>query len=594
MEQTGRVLFLNHKEINRENHMKNIAALSAILLIIINVCVACTRRSAETTSNQPDQPYDVIIANGRIVDGTGAPWFRADVGIRGDRIVYIGDLHAATAKQRIDATNLVVSPGFIDMLGQSEFNVLVDNRAASKLLQGITTEITGEGSSIAPINDRVIAEDLAAPAAHYHLDIDWRSLADYFARLEQRTHPAINLGTFVGAGGIRQYVIGKDERAATPAELAEMKRLVAEAMEQGALGLSSSLQYVPDRFATTDELVELAKVAAQYGGVYITHQRSESDQIFESLDEIFTIAERAKIPAEIYHLKTAYKANWGKMTEVLARIHAARDRGLDITANQYPYVRASNSLDACLPLWMREGGKDKMIARLKDPAQRERAKKEMDDPRSVGWENQWYGSGGGDGVMLSSALNADLKKYEGKTLTEIGRLMGKDPRDAVMDLVIADHGESSGVISIMTEEDVKLALKDPLVAVGTDSSARAEDGPLSDTKSHPRGWGSFPRILGKYVRDERLMTLEEAIRKMTSRPAARVGLADRGLLRAGLAADITVFDPATIHDAATYDDPNHSSIGVKWVLLNVRAVVADGKITTERPGRPLRGPGYRK
>jgi dihydroorotase/N-acyl-D-amino-acid deacylase len=562
--------------------------------VAVSALAGCGRNAVDVAKSGGDQPYDVIIANGRVVDGTGAPWFRADVGLRGDRIVYIGDLRSAAAKQKIDATNLVVSPGFIDMLGQSEFNVLVDNRAASKILQGVTTEVTGEGGSIAPVNDQLIAENFSGSASHYHVTVDWRSLSDYFTRLEQRDHPAINLGTFVGAGGVRQYVIGKDERAATPAEMTEMKRLVAQAMEQGALGLSSSLQYVPDRFATTDELVELAKVAAQYGGIYITHQRSESGKIFESLDEIFAIAERAKIPAEVFHLKTAYKANWGKMGEVLSRIHAARDRGLDITADQYPYVRASNGLDACLPLWVREGGKEKMIARLKDPAQRERAKKDMNDPNSPGWENQWYGSGGGEGVMLSSVLNPDLKKYEGKTLTEIGRDMGKDPRDAVMDLVIADRGESSVVISIMTEDDVKLALKDPLVAVGTDSSAMAEDGPLSDSKSHPRGWGSFPRILGKYVRDERLLTLEEAIRKMTSRPATRVGFADRGVLRPGMMADITVFDPATIRDVATFDDPNHYSVGVKWVLVNGRAVVSEGKITSERPGRALRGPGYRK
>jgi len=545
-------------------------------------------------TGQSAPPFDIIIAGGRVVDGTGAPWVRADVGIIGDRIAAIGDLHAADARQRIDASNLVVSPGFIDMLGQSEFNVLVDGRAASKILQGVTTEITGEGSAIAPINEQMVAEDWAGQASHYHVTVDWRSLAEYFTRLETRSRPAINLGTFVGAGGVRAYVMGKGERPATADDLTAMKRLVAQAMEQGALGLSSSLQYVPDRFATTDELVELARVAASYGGIYITHQRSESGKIFESLDEVFAIAERAKIPAEIFHLKTAYKANWGKMPEVLARIRAARARGLDVTANQYPYVRASNGLDACLPLWVREGGKDKMLARLKDPAERDRIRRDMEEPNPATWENQWYGSGGSDGVLLSSVLSDGLKKYEGKTLTEIGKLMGKDPRDAVMDLVIADNGESSVVISIMREDDVQAALKDPTVAVGTDSGARAQDGPLADSKSHPRGWGSFPRILGKYVRDEHLLTLEDAIRKMTSRPAARVGLADRGLLRPGMMADITVFDPMTIRDVATFDDPNRYSTGVKWVIVNGRAVVADGAITDARPGRALRGAGYKK
>jgi N-acyl-D-amino-acid deacylase len=434
-------------------------------------------------------------------------------------------------------------------------------------------------------------QDGAAAAKHFGVVQDWRTLADYFHRLELRSHPAINLGTFVGAGGIRNYVIGKDDRPATDAEMRRMSELVAQAMEQGALGLSTSLQYVPDRFASTNEIVELAKVASKHGGVYFTHQRSESARIFESLDEIFAIAERAKIPAEIWHLKTAYKANFGKMPEVLKRIEAARARGLDVTANMYPYNRASNGLDACLPLWAREGGLEKMLARLRNPAERGRIKKDMDDASATTWENQWYGAGGGDGVMLSSVLNPELRKYEGMTLTQIGKAMGKDPRDAVMDLVVADKGESAVILSIMSEEDVRTALAHPLVGVGTDSGAQAEDGKLSESKSHPRAWGSFPRILGKYVRDEHRLTLEEAIRKMTSKAADRVHLADRGVLRPGMKADITVFDPATIRDVSTFDDPKHYSTGVKHVFVNGRAVVADGKITAERPGKPLRPTG---
>ena len=537
--------------------------------------------------------FDVVIANGRIVDGTGAPWFRGDVGIVGDRITAIGTLGEATAAARVDATNLVVAPGFIDLLGQSEFNVLVDGRAASKILQGVTTEVTGEGGSIAPVNDRMI-QDAAPNAKHFGVVQDWRTLADYFKRLEQRSRTTINMATLVGAGGIRTYVIGKDDRPATPAELERMKQLVAEAMQHGALGLSSSLQYVPDRFASTDEIVELAKVAARYGGVYFTHQRSESVRIFESLDEVFTIAERAGIPAEIWHLKTAYRANFGKMPEVLRRIEAARARGLDVTANQYPYTRASNGLDSCLPLWAREGGFEKTLPRLTDPATRERIKKDMDDANAATWENQWYGANGGDGVMLSSVLNRDLAKYEGMTLTQIAKAMGKDPRDAVIDLVIADHGESSVITSIMDEDDVRTALKHPLVGVGTDSGAQAQDGRLSESKSHPRAWGSFPRILGRYVRDEHLLTLEEAIRKMTSKAADRVHLNDRGLLRPGMMADVTVFDPATIRDVSTFDDPKHYATGVRHVFVNGLRVVADGAITSERPGRPLRGPGTAK
>jgi N-acyl-D-amino-acid deacylase len=559
------------------------------LFIIVGAAIAWVLPGGAQAPPGPE--LDVVIAGGMVVDGTGAPWYRADVGIRGDRIVRIGRLSDAAARTRVDASGLVVAPGFIDMLGQSEFNLLVDNRAASKLLQGVTTELTGEGSSIGPLNERVHADDIPT-YQHFGVVADWRTLGEYLRRLDERTHPAINLGSFVGAGGLRTYVLGKDDRPPTAAELAQMKQLVAEAMEQGAFGLSSSLQYVPDRFATTDELVELASVAARYGGIYITHQRSESGRLFESLDEVFAIAERARIPAEIFHLKTAYAPNFGRMPEVLSRIRAARARGLDITADQYPYTRASNGLDACLPLWVREGGTDKMIARLNDPAQRERIRRDMNDTTATTWENQWMGSGGAAGVMVASVIQPDLRKYEGKTLEEIGGMMGKDPRDAVMDLVVADRAQTAVIISIMSEDDVRTALKDPLVSVGTDSAALAEDGPLSVSKSHPRGWGSFPRILGTYVRDEHLLTLEEAVRKMTSRPAARVGLADRGILRPGMMADVAVFDPLTIRDAATFADPTHYSVGMRFVFVNGGLVVRDGAITNARPGRALRGPGW--
>jgi dihydroorotase/N-acyl-D-amino-acid deacylase len=557
-----------------------------ILLAVVSAAVAGLR------AQQGAAPFDVLLTGGRVVDGTGAPWFRGDVALRGDRIAAIGRLAGQPARQTIDATGLVVAPGFIDMLGQSEFNVLVDGRAASKVLQGVTTEITGEGTSIAPVNDRMIKE--AKPGwDHFKVVQDFRTLAEYFQRLETRSRAAINIGTFVGAGSVRDYVIGSDNVASTPATLERMKTLVADAMKDGALGLSSSLQYVPDRFNSTEDLVELAKTARSYGGVYLTHIRSESGEMNQALDEVFTIADRAQIPSEIWHLKTAYKANWGKMPAVLRRIEEARARGLDVTANQYPYTRASNDLDSCLPLWVREGTSDQMIARLKDPKLRERIKAEMDDANASGWENQWYGSGGGDGVMVASVLNSDLRKYEGMTLTEVGRTMGKDPREALMDLVIADQGQTACIISIMREDDVRAALAHPLVSIDTDSGAKAEDGPLSESRSHPRAWGTFARILGKYVRDEKLLTLEEAVRKMTSRPAARVGLLDRGILRPGMAADITVFDPATVRDVATFEDPNHYSIGIRHVFVNGRAVVADGAITGERPGRPLRGPGYR-
>lgn len=562
---------------------------------VLLLCVVCAFGACRSSTAPPAQPaseaFDVLITNGRIVDGTGAPWFRGDVGIIGDRIAAIGQLSGREAKTRIDASNLVVAPGFIDMLGQSEFNVLVDARAASKITQGITTEITGEGSSIAPLNEALVKS--AQPSYdRFKVALDFRTLNEYFSRLE-KNRPAINVGTFVGAGGLRAYVMGAGQKVAAAADIDAMKQLVEQAMQHGALGLSTSLQYVPGRFATTDEIVELAKVARQHGGIYISHQRSESAQIISSLDEVFAVAERADIPAEVWHLKTAYKANWGRMPEVLQHFDAARARGLDVTANMYPYDRASNGLDACLPLWVRDGGLDMMVQRLKDPALRERIKRDMDDPNARDWENQWYGSGGGAGVMVSTVLDPALRKWEGKNLVEIGREMGKDPRDAAMDLVIADQGETSVIISIMREDDVRLALSNPMISIGTDSGARAEDGPFSESKSHPRAWGSFTRVLGKYVRDEKLIPLEEAIRRFTSRPATRVGLADRGILRAGMKADVTIFNPATVRDISTFVDPTHYSQGIEHVLVNGKAVVSSGKITSERPGQVVRGPGYR-
>jgi dihydroorotase/N-acyl-D-amino-acid deacylase len=567
---------------------------------VIAACLAGALAGCQSNTPAPparpaassEPTFDVLITGGRVVDGTGAPWFHADVGIFGDRIGEIGQLGDRKATLRIDASNLVVSPGFIDMLGQSEFNVLVDPRAASKIMQGITTEITGEGSSIAPLND-ALAESARPPYDRYRIALDFRTLNEYFARL-QKNQPAINLGTFVGAGTLRGYVIGSAQKPASPGDLEEMKKLVDLAMQHGALGVSTSLQYVPDRFASTDEIVELAKVAKQYGGIYISHQRSESGQIMSSLDEVFAIAERANISAEVWHLKTAYKANWGRMGEVLKRFADARARGLDVTANMYPYDRASNGLDACLPLWVRDGGLEPMLARLKDPALRDRIKRDMDDPNAKDWENQWYGSGGGAGVMLATVLDPSLRQWEGKNFVEIGKEMKKDPRDAVMDLVIADRGQSNVIISIMREDDVRLALSNPMIAIGTDSAARAEDGPFSESKSHPRAWGSFPRILGKYVRDEKLIHLEEAIRRFTSRPAARVGIADRGILRTGMKADITIFNPETVRDVSTFVDPTHYSQGIEHVLVNGKAVVSGGKITAERPGQPIRGRGYRK
>jgi len=538
--------------------------------------------------------FDFILSDAHIVDGTGAPWVAGDVGISGDRIAAIGDLSGASAKKRVDVNGLAVAPGFIDVQGQSEFNVLVDNRAASKITQGVTTEITGEGTSIAPLNDRLKKQaDFYAnedTAREFGVTVDWATLGEYFQHFT-RTKSTINLGTFVGAGGVRNYVMGSVNRPASAAELEQMRGLVRDAMKDGAFGISTALEYVPDTFASTDEIVELAKVARQYGGVYFTHQRSETDAIFTSMDEVFAISARAKISATIWHLKTAYHENFGKMPEVLHRIEAARARGIDVAASVYPYTRANNGLISSFPPWVLEGGTEQMMARLEDPTTRERIKKEMDEP-SLTWENEWRGSGGGSGIMLVGIMNPALRKYEGMTLEEIGKEMGKDPKDAAMDIAIADHGHTGQVTSIMDEGDVRTAVSSPIVTFGSDSEEHAEDGPLSKSRAHPRAFGTFPRVLGMYVREEQTMRLEEAVRKMTSLAASRVRLMDRGLLRPGLFADVTVFDPHAIKDVATFQDPMHYSVGVKYVFVNGHPVLWDGAITEERPGRPLRGQGY--
>jgi dihydroorotase/N-acyl-D-amino-acid deacylase len=423
--------------------------------------------------------------------------------------------------------------------------------------------------------------------ARYGVTPDWTTLAGYWRAFE-RARPAINLGTFVGAGGVRDLVMGKEEKTATREEIAAMEAAVAQAMEEGAFGLSTSLAYVPDRFASTDEIIALAKVAARYGGTYITHQRDEGDGIDASLDEVFRVARDAQISTQIYHLKTAGRRNWGRMPAVLRRIEAARGEGLDVSANQYPWAASSNNLDASLPLWVREGGREKLVSRLRDPATRARVR--ADFPK----ENPDWSDQPGSRILITRVLNPALKAYEGRTIAEIARSENKDPLEVLMDTVIADRANTGRVTFSMSEEDVRAALAHPLVSMGTDSGAKAEDGIYSEEKSHPRAWASTARILGRYVRDEKLLTLEEAIRKMTSLPASRMGLTDRGILRPGMAADVVAFDPATVRDRSTYADPLHYSEGIPYVCVNGQLVVDGGKITEARPGRPLMGPGYRK
>ena len=536
---------------------------------------------------------DLVFTGGRVADGTGAAAFRGEVAVRDGRISSVGDLapdRIARARRRVDVTGLVVAPGFIDLLGQSEYNALVDRRAASKITQGITTEVTGEGESIAPLDETLLKSN-EDTYRRYGLRPDWSSLLTYFMRF-RRTPPTINLGTFVGLGGLRHMVVGMEDRRAGEAELERMKALVAQAMEDGALGISTSLQYVPDLYNSTDEIIACAKVAASRGGVYFTHQRSEGNRIDSSLAEVFRIAREARIPANVWHLKTAYRRNWGAMPRVLAAFAAARASGLDVAANQYPWNAGSNGLDACLPPWVREGGRERLLARLRDPELRARIRNEMAEDASS-WENQWYGSGGGSGVMLAAVLSSELKKYEGGTLQEIGALMKKDPRDALMDIVLADRANAQCIIFVMREDDVRAALKDPFVGFCTDSGAAATDGIFSEERSHPRAWASTARILATYVRDEKLLSLEEAVRKMTSFSAARAGLRDRGILKAGLAADVVAFDPVRVKAVSTYADPLHYSLGFPYVAVNGTLVVDGGKITAARPGQPLLGPGAR-
>jgi N-acyl-D-amino-acid deacylase len=541
------------------------------------------------TAAESKPRFDLVLAGGRVVDGTGAPWFRADVGIVGDRIAAVGDLRQAEATRRIDATGLVVAPGFIDMMGQSEYNVLVDSRAASKITQGITTEVTGEGGSIAPLNARMLADNRET-YAHYGYTPTFTTLAGYFDEFARRKS-ALNLASFVGAGGLRNMIVGKENRPPTAAELAAMEKAVAQAMEEGALGVSTSLIYMPDNFATTEEIIALAKVAARYGGSYITHQRDEGDGglgIDKSLDEVFRIAREAAIPAEIYHLKAAGKASWGRMPQILKRIEAARAEGLDISADQYPWTASSNDLDAMLPMWVREGGAGPLVERLTDPRTRARARDAfLKSPENADWPER------ASRILVTSVLNEELKPYEGKTIAEIAADQKKDPLDAVFDLVVADRGHTARVTFSMSEDDVRAALVHPLVSFCTDSGAKAEDGIFSKEMSHPRAWGSAPRILGKYVREEKLLTLEEAVRKMTSLPASRMRFADRGIVRPGFAADLVAFDPETVRERSTYADPLHYSEGLPYVLVNGKLVVDGGRITGERPGRILRGPGYR-
>lgn len=540
------------------------------------------------SSDQP-APFDVIIKNGHILDGTGGPAYAADIGLRGDRIAAIGNLQGAHGRIVVDASGQIASPGFVDMLGQSELTMLIDNRSLSKLSQGITSEVTGEGASVAPQTEKTLAA-LKPYVDHYHLAVDWTTLDGYFRRLE-RDGTAINLGTYVGAAQVREAVIGDDDRAPTSKDLEEMQALVAQAMRDGALGLSSALIYPPGHFAKTDELIALAKEAAKYGGIYGTHMRSEGATEMGALDEAMRIGREAHLPVEIFHLKVAGKSRWGKMREVVAKIQAARDAGLDIHADQYPYLAGSTALATALPPWAADGGTDKLLQRLRDPKIRARIARDMAEDHED-WENFYYDSAGGSGVLISAVFNPALRPYAGKTVAEVAKLEGKPEMEALFDLILDDRALSGALFFVASEEDLTYGLKQPWTSICLDANELSLDGPLFEPQTHPRAFGAFPRFLGHYVRDKHLISLPEAIRKITSMPAQNEHLKDRGLIKPGYYADIAVFDPSTIIDRATYAEPTQISTGVNFVFVNGQLAYDHGKLTGSKAGRALRGPGW--
>ena len=539
-------------------------------------------------AQNPPTEFDIVITNGHIIDGTGSPWYSGDIGIRDGKIAAIGNLSTSARKRTIDAAGKVVAPGFIDMLGQSELTILVDPRLPSKIYQGITSEITGEGSSIAPLNDAIIQSDRGG-YDHYKITPDWRTLRQYFARLEKQGI-GINVADYVGATQVRRVVLGDNDVQPTPAQLDQMKSLVRDAMRDGAVGVSTSLEYAPAPYAKTDELIALASEASKFGGIYATHMRSEGDAIMESIDETLRIGREAHIPVEIWHLKVAGKTNWGRMPEVVAKINAARASGADVSADTYAYTAWFNDFSAFIPPWAHDGGTAKLIERLKDPATRARIRKDM-LAATKDWDNEWQEISGPDAIMIGAVQNPKLLPLQGKRLSEIAKSSNKDPIDALCDLLIEDPGIGVAVFG-MSQPDVTLALQQPWVSVDNDSEGTSPEGILGEAHPHPRAYGTFPRILGKYVREDKALSLEDAIRKFSALPAQRMRLTDRGVLKASMWADVVIFDPATVRDRATFDNPNQLSEGMQYVLVNGVPVIDQGKMTGARPGKVLRGPGY--
>jgi len=559
--------------------------------IVFVIATLVVSTSCRTTAPGTAPGYDVIIRGGNVYDGSGAAPVRADVGLRGDQIVTIGDLSQAKAASEVDASGLAVAPGFINMLSWANESLLHDPKSQSDIRQGVTLEIMGEGESMGPLNPSMkkMAAELQADIKY---PISWTTLGEYLAFLEKKG-TSTNVASFVGATTVRIHELGYADRPPSPEELGRMRALVRAAMEEGALGVGSSLIYAPAFYAKTDELIALCEEAAKYGGMYISHIRSEGNALLEAVDELIRIAREAKLPAEIYHLKAAGEQNWPKMDQVIARIEAARAQGLQITADMYTYPAGATGLDAAMPPWVQEGGLREWIRRLKDPAIRARVRREMSTPTNA-WESLYLAAGSAERVLLVAFKQDALKPLTGKTLAEVAKMRGKSPEETAMDLVIEDDSRVGTVYFLMSEDNIRKQLKLPWVSLDSDAESLAPEGVFLKSNPHPRAYGNFARLLGRYVRDERLMPLEEGIRRLTSLPATNMKLDRRGALKPGHYADVVVFDPKTIQDHATFDKPHQYSTGVAHVFVNGVQVLKAGEHTGATPGRFVRGPGFRK
>src|SRR5213082_3681948 len=535
-----------------------------------------------------DAPFDIVIKGGTVYDGTGGEGHVTDVAIRGDRIAGLGDFAKASVKKTIDARGLAVAPGFINMLSWSNESLIQDGRSQSEIRQGVTTEIMGEGESMGPVNDRV-REFMLKQQADIKYDIKWNTLAEYLQYLEKRGI-SCNVASFIGATTIRECVIGFDDRAPTPEQLDQMRELVRKEMEAGALGIGTSLIYPPAFYAKTEELIELCKVAAKYKGNYISHMRSEGNQLLEAFDELLRISREAGIPAEVYHIKAAGQKNWAKIDSLLSRIESAPKEGLNIRANMYTYTAGATGLDACFPPWTEDGGYPALFKRLRDPATRDKIKAEVKID-SDKWENLYLAAGSPEKILLVGFKSDKLKPLTGKTLAEVAKMRGKDPIDTMMDLIAEDESRIGTIYFVMSEDNVKKEVAKAWISFGSDEASQAPEPPFTKSNPHPRAYGNFARVLGKYVRDEKVLSVSDAIHRLSGLPATNLGLDHRGFVKEGMFADVVVFDPATITDRATFEKPHQYSIGVRHVFVNGAQVIKDGEHTGANPGRALWGPG---